>query len=382
MSTASSREAAPLAILQLVDTLAVGGLERLARDLANLLPRAQFAPHLCTTRATGPLAEGLDHDVGTLHLARRFRYDLLAFRRLARWVRQRDIRLVHAHGHAVHAAIVSTVTNPRVAVIWHLHSGAWAEMRQPGLPLRIAARRVGHIFTVTEALADWCRSRLGVPADRVEYVPNFLGRGTGPCKESSQASSGDHALTLPGEPGRRLICVANLRPEKDIPVLIEAMRLALRQDPRLHLLLVGGGTREAHEGLARALGDAKLDTSITALGHRDDVPALLRASDVAVLASRSEGFPLVLLEYGAAGLPTVATRVGQCAEILDHGEAGILTAPGDPSALAAAILRAFAPESRRLGEKLRARVSSRYVTASILERITTRYRHLAGSIAP
>ena len=72
-------------------------------------------------------------------------------------------------------------------------------------------------------------------------------------------------------------------------------------------------------------------------GHRDDVPALLRESDIFVLPSRSEAFPNGLIEAMAAGLPVVATAVGGIVELVRHGENGLLVRPGDSRDLANAI---------------------------------------------
>src|SRR5438876_11120160 len=82
-----------------------------------------------------------------------------------------------------------------------------------------------------------------------------------------------------------------------------------------------------------------------------------KACDVGVLSSRSEGMPLALLEYGMNGLPSVATRVGQCAEMLDDGRAGLLVPPAAPEPLAKAILALLqSPEQRaELGGRFRQR---------------------------
>ena len=64
-----------------------------------------------------------------------------------------------------------------------------------------------------------------------------------------------------------------------------------------------------------------LESHVFLLGSRSDVPSILSGCDIGVLSSASEGMPLALLEYGVAGLPTVATRVGQVPEILDEGRA-------------------------------------------------------------
>jgi glycosyltransferase involved in cell wall biosynthesis len=74
------------------------------------------------------------------------------------------------------------------------------------------------------------------------------------------------------------------------------------------------------------------------LGRRDDVPEILACCDIAVLPSRAEGLPNAVLEYLAAGLPTIATNVGGNAEILKHGVTGLLVPPGDSDALASALL--------------------------------------------
>jgi glycosyltransferase involved in cell wall biosynthesis len=117
---------------------------------------------------------------------------------------------------------------------------------------------------------------------------------------------------------------------------------------------------------AAALGDR-----IVFLGSRPDVPALLRGCDVGVLASASEGFPLSLLEYGQAGLAAVATRVGQCAEVLDGGAAGILVPPGDAAALAVALLALLRDAGRRqvLGERLARRVRELWSAAAVIGRL-------------
>lgn len=132
--------------------------------------------------------------------------------------------------------------------------------------------------------------------------------------------------------------MANLRPQKDHLTLIRAMSAISRNRPEAHLLIVGAPldavyTESLHQETAR-LG---LEKNITFLGQAAGVPSILRACDVGVLSSASEGLPLSLLEYGWAGLPSVSTSVGQCAEVLDSGRAGILVNPGAPDQLAAAI---------------------------------------------
>ena len=115
--------------------------------------------------------------------------------------------------------------------------------------------------------------------------------------------------------------------------------------------------------------------SVTWLGARSDVPAILRGCDIGVLSSASEGLPLALIEYGMNGLPAVATRVGQCVEVLDDGRAGILVPPANPEALATALNELLRSLERRkqLGQALRERVRQSYSAGPVMQQVCAIY---------
>jgi len=175
--------------------------------------------------------------------------------------------------------------------------------------------------------------------------------------------------------------VANLRPLKDHPTLLAAMGNVAGQAPAAHLILVGDGNPEYRESLRRKAEERGLSDRVTLLGQRPDVPAILRGCDVGVLASRAEGLPLALLEYGMAGLPTVATRVGQCPDVLDNGQAGLLVEPGDPHSLAEALLTLLGSPAQRaeLGTRLRQRVQQHHDARAILGQIGAIYDQVLAS---
>jgi glycosyltransferase involved in cell wall biosynthesis len=368
-------------IVQLIDSLDAGGAERVAVDLANHLPRDRFRPLLCATRRGGPLEAQVADDVERLVLGRRGRFDPRAILRLARWLRRHRVAIVHAHSSSLFLGLVASrlagLGRRRPKVVWHDHYGADAP--RPVRLFRPAVRRAAAVVAVSEPLAAWSRDRLGVPAERVLYLPNFT--PVTPVTPTTPTTSTTPAVApdLPGETRSRVVAVANLRPQKDHPTLIDAWARVAAQLPRAHLLLVGTGSDPEWEaGLRRRMDEAGLADRITFLGHRPDVPAVLAASAVGVLSSTSEGLPLALLEYGAAGLAAVATRVGQCAEVLDEGEAGLLVPPGDPTALAGALLALLPDPDRRrhLGERLRERVRASYNADVTLETLTALYRSL------
>jgi glycosyltransferase involved in cell wall biosynthesis len=96
------------------------------------------------------------------------------------------------------------------------------------------------------------------------------------------------------------------------------------------------------------------------VGERDDVPGLLSDADVFVLASRSEGLPLSVIEAMAAGLPVVASDVGGLRELVRDAETGVLVPPSDATALASALRPLLADRQlrRRLGVAGRARAKA------------------------
>ena len=132
-----------------------------------------------------------------------------------------------------------------------------------------------------------------------------------------------------------IVSAARLDPQKNPHLLAEAFTRAAI--PGAHLLLAGDGSlRSALEGRPR----------IHVLGVRADLPQLLAAADLFVLASDWEGYPLALLEALASGLPVVATAVGGVSEIVEDGVSGVLTEPRNLETLSAAI-RALANDSER-----------------------------------
>ena len=327
-----------IGVMHLIDSLAAGGAERVAVNLANSLSRERYRVYLCTTRQQGPLADLVADDVGQLHLQRKHRFDFRAVDRLVKFIRRENIKILHAHSSSLLVATMASLLAPDARVIWHDHFGRFTVERRREWMFRLLTRRVSGVVAVSGPLADWSRTRLRVRADRVWYVPNFA------CETNQQCVPND----LPGAKGRRIVCVANLRPEKDHVTLVHAMQRVVQAVPDAHLLVVGGHEhRDQVQRIQTAIQQANLDHCITLLGPRRDVSGLLRACDIGVLSSASEGLPLSLLEYGLAGLPVLATDVGQCAEVLDRGKCGHLVPSRSPEVFADRLIALLQSDEQR-----------------------------------
>jgi glycosyltransferase involved in cell wall biosynthesis len=359
-----------LGVMHLVDSLAMGGTERVAVNLVNALSGAGYAAHLCTTRKEGPLAPLVATHVPRLQLARRSTWDFAAITRLVQYIRTHEIRVLHAHASSILVANLASRWWPYPRVVWHDHYGVNAQAERSPWLYRLLTARVRHVLAVSQPLVQWARERLHFPAERVHYVPNFV------CESEPHTL----AAALPGESGRRIVCVANVRPVKDHLTLVRALAEVRAEHPSVHLLLVGGCDDENHVAAVRAeIERLNLSASISLLGPRTDVAAILAQCDLAVLSSAAEGLPLSLLEYGMAGLPVICTNVGQCADVLDQGHCGVLVPSQQPAALAQEIntLLAAKAERNRLATAFQTRVRNVYSAQAVLGQITELYDALA-----
>src|SRR5262249_26066489 len=142
-----------------------------------------------------------------------------------------------------------------------------------------------------------------------------------------------------------ILLVARLDYLKDHATAIRTMQHVVPRLPNARLLLVGEGPERAQ--IEQLIDQHRLGANVRLLGLRKDIPQLLKASDLFLLTSISEGIPLTAIEAMAAGIPVVATQVGGMAEVVEDGVTGLLAPSGDDPALAGQILRlAEQPEMR------------------------------------
>jgi glycosyltransferase involved in cell wall biosynthesis len=326
-----------------------GGTERQMIELIRRLDRVRWRVEVACLRAGGGwfdrVASVAPITVFPLTSLRRISVvrHLTAF---ARWCRDRRIAVVH--------------TTDLPSNIFALPGAAIA-----GVPVRVASRRelvAGRSLAEIglQRAAYTCAHR--VVANCRAAADRLLRERVAPHKIAIVKNGLDLPDDRPPRARdlRRVVVVANLRPEKGHDVLIDAASEVLRRFPDARFELVGGGAERA--ALAARATERGVAHAFTFLGHRDDVPERLATADMFVLPSRSEAFPNALLEAMAAGLPVVASSVGGVLELVENGRNGFLVPAGNAFALADRICRLMADPSlgRRLGVAARADVEARY----------------------
>jgi glycosyltransferase involved in cell wall biosynthesis len=342
--------------LLLVITLAeTGGAQSyVAALLPALAPRFDV---VVAAHGDGPLVEAaaragvrfveLRHMRRALHPVR----DARGLLELVALIRRERPDIVHANSSkaGILGRLAAMVAGVPITV-FTVHG--WAFKAYGGLAARLyrtADRVMARATTITICVTDSERATgLGAgtcDAKRTTVIPNAIDTRTAPRAR--------HASDPP-----RIITVGRLAWPKDPQTLLDALG-RLRKRTFAAVIVGDGPQRPGAEARIRELG---LASSVQILGARDDVPDLLARSDVFVLASRSEGGPISILEAMAAGLPVVASAVGGVGELVQDGSTGLLAPAGDAGALAAAVQRLLDdPELRhRMGEAGRRRAAERF----------------------
>lgn len=160
--------------------------------------------------------------------------------------------------------------------------------------------------------------------------------------------------------------IAELHKNKGLSYAIEAFAKLIPENPNLYYFVLGDG--EEKELLEALVGQRGLQGRVFLLGFVDDAPRFLKAFDLFLLPSITEGLALVLLEAGLAKLPVVASSVGGIPEVIEDNKTGLLVTPRDPDAITSAIKKLFvSPELRKnLGVALNDKVTSDFSLTRVL----------------
>jgi sugar transferase (PEP-CTERM/EpsH1 system associated) len=357
----------PIPIVHLVDSLEVGGLEKVVCDLCRLANRDQFAPTVICLQTAGKLTADLagsgvpiiSLDCPTLSKSR----TLWRLVRQLRWLRP---AVLHTHNPTPHFFGAAAAVLLGIPVLVHTKHGR----NHPHRGLAVTKNRfvswpTDCIVAVSADAAQVVTEVERIPPHKVQLIWNGIDLTRFPPNL-------DNGRPFTG----RAIHVARLNAVKDQDTLLRAARLVADRHPGFTLDIVGDGPREPElKRLHAALG---LEDCVRFLGYRGEVGRLLRQADLFVLSSVSEGVSLTLLEAMASSLPIVATAVGGNGEVVVPGETGLLVPPQAPEALATATLSLLNDpnRARQMGQRGRQRAEEWFDVCRVVGRYEQLYLDL------
>ncbi|CAM4143329.1 glycosyltransferase [Flavobacterium sinopsychrotolerans] len=301
-------------IIQLIDSLEPGGAERMAVHYANALTKYITFSGLVVTRKDGALYSQIDPKVSYLYLNKKKTIDFKALFVLRNYVLQHKVTVVHAHSSSFFLAFLLKLTLPSLKLIWHDHYGnsEFLSKRPSGI-LRIILPFFNGIIAVNQKLKDWADERIN--SRTAIYLPNF------PSEENAVF---EHTI-LRGIEGKRIVCVANLREQKDHFTLLRVAKKLKVFNAEWTFHLIG---KDFGDDYSKEIRDSivafDLEKNVFLYGSKQDIKNILDQSTVAVLTSKSEGLPVALLEYGWHKKPIVVTNVGEIAALVQNGKNGFI----------------------------------------------------------
>lgn len=284
------------------------------------------------------------------------------------------------HGNLA-ATLGARIAKGRQPVIWNIrHSLHDISKEKPGTAalIRLGARlsRIPGAIIYNSVTSARQHEALGYATARTRIIPNGLD-----CEEFKPRPERKARIRQEigcSATGVVMGMIARNHPMKNTEGLLEALMTLTSGGSDLHLVLVGPGHDGSTEPLATRIRDLGLHDRITLLGARDDIATLMAALDFLVLPSTwGEGFPNVLAEAMASGLPCVATDVGDSALVVDKH--GIIVPAEDKNALLAAIkslANLSADERDTLGRGARAWIRDEFS----IEEVGRRYEALYAEI--
>lgn len=337
-------------MLEVVGSLAVGGAERVAIEVAaGLRERGWDAELLCAGReahASAAFERSVESEARRLGVAvHRLPFSSVleagTRRRVISFLREHEVGVVHVHNRPQDWQFVALCTALRIPVIYSVHlTYTFSRLRHRAL-YAASALMVPVVVCVSKAVAESVVREQWVHRRKARVVYNGIRTDVFQPPRAEDRAAGRRELGWADE-DFGWICAARLAEQKGHRFLLEAMA-HLPEDSRARLALVGDGVLlDDLRELAARLG---VGHRVRFLGARRDVAALLGAADGFATGTLQEGHPLALLEAMAVGLPVVAPRLPSVVEIATEGVPVFYGPPRpegasshDPREIAAALL--------------------------------------------
>lgn len=313
----------------------------------------------------------LDHRV---EVPSEFRPASLVVARRALTVAAEGAHLIHAHGLKPGWLAASLRSRPPLVVT--MHNVVLPEVAGAAAP---ALRRL------ESALPARTDATVVVSDEMARRLVGVRGGGgvtvvapVAPAPRPSAAPVDVRAFVGAGPDQPLVVSVGRLHPQKGHDTLIDAAALLARRMPDVRVVIVGDGP--SANTLARQVQLLGLEDVVALVGSHSRGADVLAVADVVALASRWEGWPLVVAEAVQLGRPVVATAVGGIPEMVVDGVSGWLVAPGSPGALADALQAALAdPEAAmRRAEAARIDFDERYRPSTLVDGVESVYLDVLG----
>ncbi|MHA1917423.1 MAG: N-acetyl-alpha-D-glucosaminyl L-malate synthase BshA [Candidatus Ranarchaeia archaeon] len=210
-------------------------------------------------------------------------------------------------------------------------------------------KKANAVTSISQNLIDIAETELDIKG--IIKVPNFID-----CNLYSPKNKKVSDFVFKEEDELLITHSSNFRPVKRTLDLVKAFSKVRKEIPKARLLLVGDGPQRSIAW--NLIQELDIESSVTSLGVRQDIPDILSETDVYALTSEIEGCPLSLLEAMSSGIPVVSTDVGGVPELVDHNSEGLLTSKGNVEEISEHLIKLLKNKELRqeMGDKAHKKV--------------------------
>lgn len=299
--------------------------------------------------------------------------DFSALYRIRHFAKVGQFDVIHTHGYKadIYGFLASRLTSIPIMATAHNWTGKSEVPSIYNRLDRLALRWFRRIAAVSDGVAEMLRAS-GVATQRIVRISNGVDLAPFKSIPGKTANRADKGKVVVGMIGR-------LVKEKGVHHFLRAVAEVRQSCPDTKFLVIGDGPeRESLKKLAHDLG---IEATVVFLGHCSDMPAKYASLDICVLPSLLEGMPMTVLEALAAGMPVIATAVGEIPRMVDTDVNGLLVSPGNVAELAAAMKRLICNPTLRLqmGEDGRNKARLFFSAERMAESYIDVYHSILGS---
>jgi glycosyltransferase involved in cell wall biosynthesis len=332
-------------ILQLVPSLGPGGYERVVCNICRNIDPENYEITVCCLKHIGLLGIKLREDGVSIITMRPRKATIdkyFAFSKLLRIIAREKIDIVHTHSHfAFREASIARLFSNKFKLVHTFHFGDYPNLAFKKLATESVCCRIADaLVTVSDDQRGRILNSFRLRPAKIRTVLNGVDT-ISPCHQRDRFRD---EFGIP-QNARVVGTIGLIHKQKNYPVFLEIARRIIKADPNVYFVIIGRGILEKEmKKLARAKG---IGDNVVFAGIREDATDVIQIYDVFLLASLWEAMPMVLLEAIAAGLPIVATDVGENSKIVAHGKNGFLTAVDDIAAITKYLNRLLKDDTMR-----------------------------------
>jgi glycosyltransferase involved in cell wall biosynthesis len=318
--------------------------------------------------------------ITVIYFGQESRYDFSILKKIAQYIQDEKIQIVHSHGPRANLFVYLLKKKYKLACKWvtTIHSDPRDDFLGKGYKGKLFTRihlfslkSMDHFFAISNRFKEMVVS-FGIDPYKITTIYNGIDFHTPLPEPVLREHLGLTATDFV------IIMVARLNPVKGHPIAFQALKKVLEKFPNVKLMLLGDG--DLFEELQQLAKELAIEKNVLFLGHRENVHSYLAISDLEILTSLSESFPLVILEAARAHVPVISTDVGGVKDLISDASLGWVIPVKDEKSLKKSVEEAIMAketgELKLIAENLYKKASTKYSLNQLCENMYETYTKL------